>query len=194
MPVLFIGCISGSYKSYAEANSSSNHQLCGTNLSNCAFSWRFPYGKENLLEEETLLTKVMKTRLEVDEVATQLELCGKESKILKDEMNKEIEEVIAKREEAIHQSRLRLEDKTQECGTLARQLEGAIEDARRQADHRYQSQLQDLKDHLEQSESTSRSMQNYVQFLKSSYANLFGDSAYTTYLTSSPIRSRSPPA
>lgn len=36
----------------------------------------------------------MKTRLEVDEVATQLELCGKESKILKDEMNKEIEEVL----------------------------------------------------------------------------------------------------
>lgn len=46
--------------------------------------------------------------------------------------NIEFLQVIAKREEAIHQSRLRLEDKTQECGTLARQLEGAIEDARRQ--------------------------------------------------------------
>lgn len=63
-----------------------------------------------------------------------------------------------------------------------------------QADRRYQSRLQDLKDRLEQSESTNRSMQNYVQFLKSSYANVFGDSPYTTYLTSSPIRSRSPPA
>ncbi|XP_073079732.1 outer dense fiber protein 2 isoform X4 [Manis javanica] len=282
-------------------------------------------------------SQVMKTRLEADEVATQLERCDKENKILKDEMNKEIEaarrqfqsqladlqqlpdilkiteaklaecqdqlqgyerknidltaiisdlrsriehqgdklemarekhqasqkenkqlslkvdelerkleatsaqnieflQVIAKREEAIHQSQLRLEDKTRECGTLARQLEGAIEDARRQveqtkehavtkeraaqnkildletqlsrtktelsqlrrsrddADRRYQSRLQDLQDRLEQSESTSRSMQNYVQFLKSSYANVFGDSAYTTYLTSSPIRSRSPPA
>uniref|UniRef100_A0A8C5V9V0 Outer dense fiber protein 2 n=1 Tax=Microcebus murinus TaxID=30608 RepID=A0A8C5V9V0_MICMU len=282
-------------------------------------------------------SQVMKTRLEADEVAAQLERCDKENKILKDEMNKEIEaarrqfqsqladlqqlpdilkiteaklaecqdqlqgyerknidltaiisdlrsriehqgdklemarekhqasqkenkqlslkvdelerkleatsaqnieflQVIAKREEAIHQSQLRLEEKTRECGSLARQLEGAIEDARRQVeqtkehalskeraaqnkildletqlsrtktelsqlrrsrddvDRRYQSRLQDLKDRLEQSESTNRSMQNYVQFLKSSYANVFGDSPYATYLTSSPIRSRSPPS
>eukprot|EP00074_Homo_sapiens_P066920 XP_011517035.1 outer dense fiber protein 2 isoform X6 [Homo sapiens] len=150
--------------------------------------------------------------------------------------NIEFLQVIAKREEAIHQSQLRLEEKTRECGTLARQLESAIEDARRQveqtkehalskeraaqnkildletqlsrtktelsqlrrsrddADRRYQSRLQDLKDRLEQSESTNRSMQNYVQFLKSSYANVFGDGPYSTFLTSSPIRSRSPPA
>ncbi|XP_044519964.1 outer dense fiber protein 2 isoform X2 [Gracilinanus agilis] len=281
-------------------------------------------------------SQVMKTRMEADEVATQLERCDKENKILKDEMNKEIEaarkqfqaqltdlqqlpeilkiteaklaecqdqlqgyerknvdltaiiadlrtriehqgeklevvrerhqysqeenkqlslkveelerklectsaqnieflQVIAKREEAIHQSQLRLEEKTRECGSLARQLENAIEDAKRQveqtreravskertaqnkildletqlsrtktelnqlrrsrddADRRYQSRLQDLKDRLEQSESTNRSMQNYVQFLKSSYANVFGDNALATYLTSSPIRSRSPP-
>ncbi|XP_005413607.1 PREDICTED: outer dense fiber protein 2 isoform X6 [Chinchilla lanigera] len=281
-------------------------------------------------------SQVMKTRLEADEVAAQLERCDKENKILKDEMNKEIEaarrqfqlqladlqqlpdilkiteaklaecqdqlqgyerknidltaiisdlrsriehqgdklemarekhqasqkenkqlslkvdelerkleatsaqnveflQVIAKREEAIHLSQLRLEEKTRECGSLARQLEGALEDARRQveqtkeqalskeraaqnkildletqlsrtktelsqlrrsredADRRYQSRLQDLKDRLEQSESTNRSMQNYVQFLKSSYANVFGDSPYTSFLTSSPIRSRSPP-
>uniref|UniRef100_A0A5F9DB49 Outer dense fiber protein 2 n=1 Tax=Oryctolagus cuniculus TaxID=9986 RepID=A0A5F9DB49_RABIT len=287
------------------------------------------------LENERL--KVMKTRLEADEVAAQLERCDKENKILKDEMNKEIEaarrqfqsqladlqqlpdilkiteaklaecqdqlqgyerknidltaiisdlrsriehqgdklemarekhqasqkenkqlslkvdelerkleatsaqnieflQVIAKREEAIHQSQLRLEEKTRECGSLARQLESAIEDARRQveqtkeqalskeraaqnkildletqlsraktelsqlrrsrddADRRYQSRLQDLKDRLEQSEGTNRSMQNYVQFLKSSYANVFGEGPYTTFLTSSPIRSRSPPA
>lgn len=36
----------------------------------------------------------MKTRLEADEVATQLERCDKENKILKDEMNKEIEAVL----------------------------------------------------------------------------------------------------
>lgn len=46
-----------------------------------------------------------------------------------------------------------------------------------QAEHRYESRLQDLRDRLEQSESTNRSMQNYVQFLKSSYANVFGESA-----------------
>ncbi|KAF7241073.1 Outer dense fiber protein 2 [Varanus komodoensis] len=144
--------------------------------------------------------------------------------------NIEFLQVIAKREESIHQAQLRLEEKTRECSSLARQLEMAIDDAKRQleqardqaavrerasqckmldletqlsrtktelnqlrrskddAEHRYQSRLQDLKDRLEQSDSTNRSMQNYVQFLKSSYANVFGDSA----LSSSPIRPRSP--
>ncbi|XP_065551616.1 outer dense fiber protein 2 isoform X1 [Lathamus discolor] len=133
--------------------------------------------------------------------------------------NIEFLQVIAKREESIHQCQLRLDEKTRECSSLARQLEMAIEDAKRQveqtreramareraaqskmldletqlsrnktemsqlrrskddAEHRYESRLQDLKDRLEQSESTNRSMQNYVQFLKSSYANVFGESA-----------------
>uniref|UniRef100_A0A674KBX8 Outer dense fiber protein 2 n=1 Tax=Terrapene triunguis TaxID=2587831 RepID=A0A674KBX8_9SAUR len=281
---------------------------------------------------ETYKSQVMRTRMEADEVTVKLELCDKENKTLKDEMNKEIElarkqfqrqlaeleklpeilkitetklaecqdqlqsyekknmdlsamitdlrqrielqgdkmemtrekyqsaqeenkqlilkleelerklettgaqnieflQVIAKREESIHQSQLRLEEKTRECSSLARQLEMAIEDAKRQveqtrdraasreraaqskmleletqlsrtktelnqlrrskddSERRYQSRLQDLKDRLEQSESTNRSMQNYVQFLKSSYANVFGESA----LLSSPIHSRSPP-
>ncbi|TKC38094.1 hypothetical protein EI555_002026, partial [Monodon monoceros] len=256
-------------------------------------------------------SQVMKTRLEADEVAAQLERCDKENKILKDEMNKEIEtarrqfqsqladlqqlpdilkiteaklaecqdqlqgyerknidltaiisdlrsriehqgdklemarekhqasqkenkqlslkvdelerkleatsaqnieflQVIAKREEAIHQSQLRLEEKTRESSKeraaqnkildLEAQLNrtktelNQLRRSRDDADRRYQSRLQDLKDRLEQSESTNRSMQNYVQFLKSSYANVFGDGPYTSYLTSSPIRSRSPPA
>uniref|UniRef100_A0A8B9EP08 Outer dense fiber protein 2 n=1 Tax=Anser cygnoides TaxID=8845 RepID=A0A8B9EP08_ANSCY len=145
--------------------------------------------------------------------------------------NIEFLQVIAKREESIHQCQLRLEEKTRECSSLARQLEMAIEDAKRQveqtreratsreraaqskvldletqlsrtktelnqlrrnkddAERRYESRLQDLKDRLEQSESTNRSMQNYVQFLKSSYANVFGESA----LLGSPGRSRSSP-
>ncbi|XP_010014751.1 PREDICTED: outer dense fiber protein 2 isoform X1 [Nestor notabilis] len=133
--------------------------------------------------------------------------------------NIEFLQVIAKREESIHQCQLRLDEKTRECSSLARQLEMAIEDAKTQveqtreratsrersaqskmldletqlsrnktelnqlrrskddAERRYESRLQDLKDRLEQSESTNRSMQNYVQFLKSSYASVFGDSA-----------------
>ncbi|XP_014341650.1 outer dense fiber protein 2 isoform X1 [Latimeria chalumnae] len=147
-----------------------------------------------------------------------------------DLQNRELVQVVAKREETIHQNQVRLEEKSRECSTLARQLESAVDDARRQVDQtrertlskerstqskivdletqlsrtktelnqlrrskedierRLQSRLQDLKDRLEQSESTNRSMQNYVQFLKSSYANVFGE----TTLTSSPIRPRSP--
>ncbi|OXB69134.1 hypothetical protein ASZ78_009610 [Callipepla squamata] len=145
--------------------------------------------------------------------------------------NIEFLQVIAKREESIHQCQLRLEEKSRECSSLARQLEMAIEDAKQRveqtrdraasreraaqskmldletqlsrtktelnqlrrnkddAERRYESRLQDLKDRLEQSESTNRSMQNYVQFLKSSYANVFGEGA----LLGSPGRSRSSP-
>ncbi|XP_064026965.1 outer dense fiber protein 2 isoform X3 [Pogoniulus pusillus] len=139
--------------------------------------------------------------------------------------------VIAKREESIHQCQLRLEEKSRECSSLARQLEMAIEDAKRQveqtreraasreraaqsklldletqlsrnktelnqlrrskddAERRFESRLQDLKDRLEQSESTNRSMQSYVQFLKASYDNVFGEGA----LLDSPGRSHSSP-
>uniref|UniRef100_A0A8C0VR15 Outer dense fiber protein 2 n=1 Tax=Cyanistes caeruleus TaxID=156563 RepID=A0A8C0VR15_CYACU len=133
--------------------------------------------------------------------------------------NIEFLQVIAKREESIHQCQLRLEEKSRECSSLARQLEMAIEElnsveqARERAvsreraaqskmldletqlsrnktelnqlhrskedvKRRYESRLQDLRDRLEQSESTNRSMQNYVQFLKSSYDNVFRESAF----------------
>ncbi|KAF3821040.1 hypothetical protein GH733_011193 [Mirounga leonina] len=232
-------------------------------------------------------SQVMKTRLEADEVAAQLERCDKENKILKDEMNKEIEAArrqfqsqladlqqlpdILKITEAklaecqdqlqgyerknidltaiISDLRSRIEhqgDKLEmarekhqasqkenkqlslKVDELERKLEATsaqnieflqVEQTKEHAVSKERaaqskildletqlsrtktelSQLRrsrddDLKDRLEQSESTNRSMQNYVQFLKSSYANVFGDSPYTAYLTSSPIRSRSPPA
>ncbi|XP_068012181.1 outer dense fiber protein 2 isoform X2 [Melanerpes formicivorus] len=145
--------------------------------------------------------------------------------------NIEFLQVIAKREESIHQCQLRLEEKSRECSSLARQLETAIEDAKRQveqtreraasrekaaqaklldletqlsrnktelnqlrrskddAERRFESRLQDLRDRLEQSESTNRSMQSYVQFLKASYDNVFGEGA----LLGSPSRTRPSP-
>ncbi|KAM4635773.1 outer dense fiber protein 2 [Polymixia lowei] len=51
--------------------------------------------------------------------------------------------------------------------------------SKEEVERRYQSRLQDVKDRLEQSDSTNRSLQNYVQFLKASYANVFGDLALT---------------
>ncbi|NXH53946.1 ODFP2 protein, partial [Rhabdornis inornatus] len=48
--------------------------------------------------------------------------------------NIEFLQVIAKREESIHQCQLRLEEKSRECSSLARQLEMAIEDAKRQVE------------------------------------------------------------
>ncbi|KAM5146767.1 outer dense fiber protein 2 isoform 2-T2 [Mantella aurantiaca] len=171
---------------------------------------------QSAMEENKLLS------LKLEELERRMEDTGTQ--------NRELLQVVAKREESIHQNQLRLEDKSRECASLSRQLEAAIEESRRQveqtkerasskervtqskileletqvsrtktelnqfrrskddAERRFQSRLQDLKDRLEQSESTNRSMQNYVQFLKSSYTNVFGDAA----MSSSPIRPRTP--
>ncbi|XP_034402521.1 outer dense fiber protein 2 isoform X2 [Cyclopterus lumpus] len=60
--------------------------------------------------------------------------------------------------------------------------------SKEEVERRYQSRLQDVKDRLEQSDSTNRSLQNYVQFLKASYANVFGDLALDSSLRApSPI-------
>ncbi|XP_070706338.1 outer dense fiber protein 2 [Pempheris klunzingeri] len=63
-----------------------------------------------------------------------------------------------------------------------------LQRSKEEVERRYQSRLQDLKDRLEQSDSTNRSLQNYVQFLKASYNNVFGDLAHSSTLRSpSPI-------
>ena len=139
-----------------------------------------------------------------------------------EDMNRDLSTNVAKRDEALHQTNLRLEEKVRENAGLTRQLENALTDLRRQSENvrdkqgqkdrtyqtritdleaqlsqarveiakvkrekeeserKFNSRLYDIKDRLEQSHSTNRSMQNYVQFLKSSYANVFGDSV-TSY-------------
>ena len=58
-----------------------------------------------------------------------------------------------------------------------------------EAERKFNSRLYDLRDRLEQSHATNRSMQNYVHFLKTSYANVFGDTAAaaSTFGASSPV-------
>ncbi|KAI1900679.1 hypothetical protein AGOR_G00052390 [Albula goreensis] len=60
--------------------------------------------------------------------------------------------------------------------------------SREEVERRHQNRLQDVKDRLEKSDSTNRSLQNYVEFLKTSYANVFRDSG----LSSSLLRPLSP--
>jgi len=47
--------------------------------------------------------------------------------------------------------------------------------SKEEAERKFNSRLQDMRDRLEQANNTTRSMQNYVQFLKTTYANVFTD-------------------
>ncbi|XP_076436218.1 outer dense fiber protein 2-like isoform X2 [Babylonia areolata] len=76
--------------------------------------------------------------------------------------------------ERTYQSRVvDLESQLSQCrAEIAR-----IKREKEENERKFNSRLFDLKDRLEQCHSTNRSMQNYVQFLKNSYANVFGETA-----------------
>eukprot|EP00795_Rhopilema_esculentum_P011002 gene11002-19842_t len=74
---------------------------------------------------------------------------------------------------------LDLESQLSRSAATAQQLKKTKDDAER----RYNSRLQDMRDRLEQANSSARSMQNYVSFLKSTYTSVFNDT------TDSPISS-----
>ena len=65
-----------------------------------------------------------------------------------------------------------LESQLSRANTLATQFRKAKEDA----DRRYHSRIHELQERLDQANATKKSMENYVNFLKSSYANVFNDS------------------
>ncbi|XP_049908356.1 outer dense fiber protein 2 isoform X2 [Epinephelus moara] len=90
----------------------------------------------------------------------------------------------ATKERSTQSKILELETQLSRTNSEINQLRRSKEEVER----RYQSRLQDVKDRLEQSDSTNRSLQNYVQFLKASYANVFGDLALGSSLRApSPI-------
>lgn len=136
-----------------------------------------------------------------------------------EDQNRELISVNAKREEALNQINLRLEERVNENVSLQRQLDSAVAEMRRlkeqqrekiaaaerelqtrildletqlsqskadisrvkrekeEAERKFNSRLYDLNDELQQSYGSNRSLQNYVQFLKASYASSFNDLA-----------------
>jgi outer dense fiber protein 2 len=54
-------------------------------------------------------------------------------------------------------------------------------------ERRYTSQLGELRDKLEQSNTNNRSMQNYVNSLKTTYASVFNDATSSTPLSVLPL-------
>ncbi|KAM7369429.1 hypothetical protein PAMP_013698 [Pampus punctatissimus] len=122
-----------------------------------------------------------------------------------EEKTRECSLLSRKLEEALDDARQQMSETRERATTKERSTQSKIEHletqlsrttseinqlrrSKEEVERRYQSRLQDMKDRLEQSDSTNRSLQNYVQFLKASYANVFGDSALSSSLRApSPI-------
>ncbi|XP_035523524.1 outer dense fiber protein 2 [Morone saxatilis] len=122
-----------------------------------------------------------------------------------EEKTRECSLVSRKLEEALDDARQQMSETRERAATKERSIQSKILDletqlsrttseinqlrrSKEEVERRYQSRLQDVKDRLEQSDSTNRSLQNYVQFLKASYTNVFGDMALSSSLRApSPI-------
>ncbi|XP_026196052.1 outer dense fiber protein 2 [Anabas testudineus] len=114
-----------------------------------------------------------------------------------EEKTKECSLLNRKLEEALDDARQQMAETRERASTKERSTQSKILDLETQLsrttseinqlqrkkdemERRYQSRLQDVKDRLEQSDSTNRSLQNYVQFLKASHTNVFGDMALSS--------------
>ncbi|CAN0351112.1 unnamed protein product [Lampetra fluviatilis] len=127
-------------------------------------------------------------RLRGEERARDVAALSRQLELALDDARRQVEQARERaqgKERAAQAKALELEAQLSRTRAEAAQLRRAKDDAER----RHASRLQDLRDRLEQSETTNRSMQSYVHFLKTSYANVFGDAAP---LASSPVRARSP--
>ena len=77
-----------------------------------------------------------------------------------------------------------LEAQLGRANNLATQFRKSKDDLER----RYHARVHDLQDRLEQANSTKRSLENYITFLKSSYTTVFNDSS-SHHVPASPIPS-----
>lgn len=113
-------------------------------------------------------------------------------------LNRKLEDALMDAQQQITGIRERSADKGRSTQSKVLELEtqlsrttteiNQLRQSKEEAEQRYQSRLQDIKDRLEQSDSTNRSLQNYVEFLKTSYANVFGDmSLRSSFRAPSPV-------
>uniref|UniRef100_A0A8C3LEP9 Outer dense fiber of sperm tails 2 like n=1 Tax=Chrysolophus pictus TaxID=9089 RepID=A0A8C3LEP9_CHRPC len=88
--------------------------------------------------------------------------------------NEELAYLIRKEDESLQCSKLQLEEKIAEYNSLTKQLESALEEGRKMDEKHHEVHLKELEDSLQRSENKNQSIQNYVQFLKTSYITMFG--------------------
>ncbi|KAM3611928.1 uncharacterized protein V6R79_026028 [Siganus canaliculatus] len=120
-------------------------------------------------------TDVQRIGQQLEEKARECSLLSKQLQQTLDDTQRQVDinmqRVLAK--ERVSQSKaLDLQSQLSRAKTEQSQLQRSKDEMGR----RLQTQLQNMKDRLEQSDSTNRSLQNYVHFLKTSYGNVLGDS------------------
>ncbi|XP_031426709.1 outer dense fiber protein 2-like [Clupea harengus] len=126
---------------------------------------------------ETLAKREERTRssqLRLDDKTRENELLSRQLKeargVAQRQVDQSLERALTK-ERTVQAKALDLETQL----NLAKAEMHQLRRCKDETEHRNQSRLEELKKKLEQSDSTNRSLQSYVHYLKASYTNVFGD-------------------
>ncbi|XP_013870063.1 outer dense fiber protein 2b [Austrofundulus limnaeus] len=137
---------------------------------------------ENKELSQTLTSKegsVRSLQQQLEEKTAECSVLSRQLKQTLDDAQRQVDDSIHRvlvKERTSQSKALELQSQLSRAKTELSQLQRNKDEMER----RFQTQLQNLKQRLEQSDSTNRSLQNYVQFLKSSYGNVFGESFLTS--------------
>uniref|UniRef100_A0A3Q3NKD2 Outer dense fiber protein 2 n=1 Tax=Mastacembelus armatus TaxID=205130 RepID=A0A3Q3NKD2_9TELE len=114
---------------------------------------------------------IQSNQVRLEEKTRECSLLSRKLEEALDDAHQQTRDHAATKERSTQSKMMELETQLSKTTTEINQMQRSKE----QVERKYQSRLQDMKDRLEQSDSTNRSLQNYVQFLKASYTNVFGD-------------------
>ncbi|XP_072310231.1 outer dense fiber protein 2 [Eucyclogobius newberryi] len=144
-------------------------------------------------QNDELLTVVAKWEKSLHCNRLRMEEKNRESSLL----NQKLEEALNDAQQQVSGIRKHAADKERSTQSRILELEtqlsrttseiNQLRHSKEEAEQRYQSRLQDVKDRLKQTDNTNRSLQNYVQFLKASYANVFGDASLNNTFSAPPL-------
>nr|CAB3264551.1 outer dense fiber protein 2-like [Phallusia mammillata] len=179
----------------ADETSSLRQRIVALNDENRALEARLQILQVKLDDRDVRVKETVLDTVGKDERIQQLQLKFEEANHEKVSFKRQLEAAVADSRKAVesevekaaareHAAQARIID----LETTITRLKTDVASAKRSkedSERRNQSKLQDAKDRLEQAESTNRSMRNYVNFLKTSYNNVFGGDAS---FTSTPVR------
>ncbi|XP_029915276.1 outer dense fiber protein 2b isoform X2 [Myripristis murdjan] len=118
---------------------------------------------------------VRSVQQQLEEKASECSILSRQLEHTLDDTKRQVDDSLARalaKERGSQSKALDLESQLSLARTELSQLHRSKEEMER----RFQGQLKNMKDRLEQSDSTNRSLHNYVHFLKTSYGNVFGES------------------
>lgn len=171
------------------------HKLISLSDENRALEARLDIMHAKLDDKDVVLRESAVQKADKDENIQTLQLKFEEKTHLCNSLQRQLDVAIGEARKAAEMERDKIAARERAVQNRVNDMEAQITRAKSDAvgserskldsERKLRSQIQDLQDRLEQSESTNRSMRNYVNFLKSSYSTVFGAEAN---MTSSPIR------